>query len=226
MKALTAAITTIRRTVAHWLYQPFSVTAWEPERITTTLLPAPAQQQSTGSYTLPSIIDGVAGGHHWPGPAGTWRAVYLHEEPRRRRDTGILVPPVQNSGAMPRLATGHTLIPETRDEFGFAGLPTWTMPQTREKQITDAIARLDRAQSNSGRLDWLYADPPVLQPLESDAPAAGDRIAVRITEEPTSAMVELAEMAARFDPTKTKVSIPAYISKRARELQKFLKESE
>lgn len=245
---------TLRRWIANKLYEPFATTAWEPSRTTTALLPAPAQQL-TGEIVLPSIIEGIAGEPAWHGPSHTWTAVYLGQKPHRRREADISAPPAQNTSPMNRLVTRLTPIPDAPDEhpmapcppfdfdplqtvmaernvtpvrevldLGFSELATWETPEARQRA---AIARLDKARANSGALSWLYDDPPVLAPLPEQALSVADRTAVsKTTDRPDSALIELAAIAARFDPDRTEMAIPAVISQRARQLQRWLRESE
>lgn len=113
-------IKAIRQKLAHWLHEPLQETPWRaarywgypdpfapPAPLMLVRDPAPATPvsppaaQPTGTTHL-QLIDGIAGGQPWPGPAGTWSAVYTHHQPHRRRETGSLVP-------MPA-----TLLPEPR----------------------------------------------------------------------------------------------------------------
>src|SRR5579859_2114994 len=127
-----------RRAIAHWFYEPFATTAWQPTP--PLALPEPTQKaQTTGEIQLPDILAGIAGGKQWNGAPGTWAQVYAGTPPHRRRETGKIGP---HTGA-------HTPIPPTpQDTDGIQQLPQdnreWSDVATAKKlpmqQALDALA--------------------------------------------------------------------------------------
>lgn len=208
MKALTTAIFHVLAKVGELFVPPIPQAyheIWQPTRELMEL--PPMEIQTTGGIRLP-----LNTGKPWYGPAGSLVAVSRGASYHRHRDTGVLVMPVvQTTAPIQRLAPRHTPIPETPAEI--------VVPAP---DLSAAIARVD-----SARLSWLYDDPPILAPLSEQSLSVADRTAVsRTTDKPDSALVELAAMAARFDPDRTEMAIPAVISQQARKLQRWLRESE
>lgn len=248
MKALTAAITTIRRTIAHWLYQPFAVTAWEPERTTTALLPALAQQQAREVddlfFELPNLLEGIIGGPEWHGAPGSLLAARRHK-PLKRRDTGVLVllaqhPPmsVQNTSPIQRLATRLTPIPETTADRPLAPCPPFDFDPLKTvmpiREVLDlGFSNLviwetpeEQQRAAIARLDEARANSGALSRLYDDPPVLAplpeqSQIGQRLTA--SSALIELASQ----KESNETVEVPAYMRKRAMRLQEqLMRESE
>lgn len=164
---ITTALTTIRRTIAYFISPPVhATTAWEPSR----QLALPAPPQTTGEMEMP-----VYGARPWPGPTGTWTSVYRKEQPHRRRDSGVLIPPRHTDGLRPLRPVRLTPIPETMEvDPRVATMPTWygfdEAPDT-DPWHTPFVP--------SGPLPaWLTDEPPVLVPLPTQSLSVADRTAI------------------------------------------------
>lgn len=114
-----------RRAIAHWFYEPFATTAWQPTP--PLALPAPKEEpiQITGEIRLPNILEGIAGERVLHYPTGTWMQMNgQHKEPHRRRDTGRIGR--QTTGPMspiPRDTDGIRQLPP-REDRRLADVPT------------------------------------------------------------------------------------------------------
>lgn len=150
---------------------------------------SPHRRRDTG-ILVPSQTTGAMGrirpAHLTPIPATN--APERHELPSWLTIVGDDAPPIQRQH-------GANSAP-VRDEFGFADLTTWKTRETMDRQISDAIARID-----SARLPMI--DPPVLVPLPEQSLSVTDRTAISnlfaVTEEDCAPNLE-------EDPDETKAS--------------------
>lgn len=155
-----------RRAIAHWFYEPFATTAWQPTP--PLALPAPKEEpiQITGEIRLPNILEGIAGERVLHYPTGTWMQMNgQHREPHRRRDTGKIgqcTGPMSPIPATPRDTDGIRQLPARTENRDWADLDT-----ARKLRMQQALDALDQQRREAPKLPRVDLAGDALHPQQS-----------------------------------------------------------